>query len=72
MSEFLTVSQTAIRLNVSEPLIYAWVTSGKLNALRLPHARESSSTTKNRSAIRIKLDELEKFLHSLDGMDAGR
>lgn len=63
-SKFLTVPDTANYLGISDSLVYAWVSSGKLKSICLPHARESKATKQNRNSIRIRLEDLEEFIHA--------
>lgn len=63
-SKLLTALEVANYLDVSISLVYAWVASGQIKSICLPHARESKATKQNRHSIRLRLEDVEEFIHA--------
>lgn len=65
LQPYLTAKDVSRVLRIGLSTVYAYVCNGALNAVELPHTRDSVAKKRNKKSIRFKVEDIQNFMDNL-------
>lgn len=72
MKKLLRATEVAEILSISKSTVYEYISKGILPAVTLPSICSSVASVRNRNFVRVKLEDIDRFIHNCDKEGLGK